>query len=285
MQPKLLDIEQEVENGRQILFCNANTVKFEKRDDGLPLNIRGKIRNTTDLETSVKAAGNKILHAVHLRIGEAGHLICVEGHRRTVVARKLKIPLPYILVETDESLDIVAHMLASNVRKAFPNLVIDQNGEIIGGLAYAVCQKLQQGKTPMQVAQLMGYKTDKTVKRLLALYQADFQVKKAVATGRMSLSAFDAIRFESTSQQTAVLEAIEDNNDDDEVTFTKEKLRRASTKLKLENQKTLVTIDEPTTVEQLNTIKNKLAGLLKTEARFGPREKLILEKIKGMIDV
>lgn len=269
----------------QVLFCDPHQVVFEKREDGRFLNVRGKVKDTSCLQSSIVEANNRILNPVQLKLVD-GQLICVDGHRRTIAARKLDIPLPYLLININDGLDSIDHMLVSNVRQNFPPLVLDSDGTIVGGLAHAVAQKVAQGKTPLQIARLMGYKTDRTVKRLIALFKADAKVLRAVASGRMSLKAFDAIRTLTAEKQTAVLETIEETvAPDEEMTYTKDSLRRASKKQSTNTQHTLTVPDEPSVVQQLNQLKHQLQTLLLTQPVLGPREQEILNEIKEIVHV
>ncbi len=270
---------------QQVQYCDPNQVVFEKRPDGHYLNIRGQIRDTSGLQASIVEAGNQILKPVELKIVN-GELTCIDGHRRTIVARKLDIPLPYILVNLVGELDTLDHMLISNVRQNFPYLILDKEGLIIGGLAYAIHQKLQQGKTTIQIARMMGYKTDRTVKLLVDLFKADTHVRKAVAKGNMSLKAFETIRHVPHSKQTAVLAEIESRVDEGaEVKFTKDNLRRAAKKQKSQSQPNLVMSDEQTVIQKLNNVKNQLQTLLMVHTPLGPMEKEILYQIKELTNV
>lgn len=285
MQLKILGQPEPSVDTPCVHYCDPKRVRFEKRADGQFQNIRGRIKDVSGLQASVVEAGNRILQPVQLKMVD-GALVCVEGHRRTIVARNLGIPLPYLLVEVDGQLDTLDWMLVSNVRKNFPPLILDKEGGIIGGLAYAVSQKVQQGKSPLQIGRLMGYKTDKSVRLLIDLYQADVAVRKAVAAGRMSLQAFATIRNTAPAQQTAVMEAIEaEAEDKDSIKFTKDNLRKAAKEKHAQEQPFLLLSDEPTVVEKLNQLKHQLLILLSAQNGLGPREKAILVEIKEIANV
>lgn len=178
-----------------ILYCDPDDIMLEKREDGHLLNPRHRTGDTTDLTLSAQAANGRILMPLLLYRNEAGQLVAGDGQRRIAAARKLGVQVPYIEVEAHPTngavsasgLDSLDIMLVSNVRKEFPPLVLDKAGNIVGGLAYAVRTKVQQGKSTIAIARLMGLKTDRSVKLLLSLFEAPLNVRQAIAAGRMSL--------------------------------------------------------------------------------------------------
>ena len=177
-------------------------------------------------------------------------------------------------------------MLISNVREDFPYLILDKEGNIIGGLAFAINLKLQQGRTTIQIARLMGYKTDRTIRLLVDLYKADVKVRKAVVSGKMTLKSFETIRRLSASEQTAVIEEVESNIDEgEEAKFTKANLRRAANNRTSELQPILVVSDEPSVIQQLNALKNQLQTILLAHGPFGSIEKEILKQIQEIAHV
>ena len=129
-----------------IQYCDPDEIMLEKRADGHLLNPRHRTGDTSDLTLSAQETNGRILMPLLLYRNEAGQLVAGDGQRRIAAARKLKIQVPYIEIEAQPTngavaeggLDSLDVMLASNVRKEFPPLVLDKAGNIVGGLAYAV---------------------------------------------------------------------------------------------------------------------------------------------------
>lgn len=274
-----------------IQYCDPDDIMLEKREDGHLLNPRHRTGDTTDLTLSAQAANGRIILPLLLYRNEAGQLVAGDGQRRIAAARKLGLQVPYIEIEaqptngavSEGGLDSLDIMLVSNVRKEFPPLVLDKEGNIVGGLAYAVRTKAQQGKSTMAIARLMGMKTDRNVKLLLSLFEASLNVRQAIAAGRMSLHAYEGIRHTAQAEQAEVVAAIEAKADDNqEIQITRDKVRREARKVQATKQPTLVTNDEPTIVQQLNEIKAKLEAILATSP-LGLREQYVVDQIKELV--
>lgn len=274
-----------------IQYCDPDDIMLEKREDGHLLNPRHRTGDTTDLTLSAQAANGRIIMPLLLYRNEAGQLVAGDGQRRIAAARKLGLQVPYIEIEaqptngavSEGGLDSLDIMLVSNVRKEFPPLVLDKEGNIVGGLAYAVRTKVQQGKSTMAIACLMGMKTDRNVKLLLSLFEAPLNVRQAIAAGRMSLHAYEGIRHAAQVDQAEVVAAIEAKADDNqEIQITRDKVRRESRKVQATKQPTLVTNDEPTIVQQLNEIKAKLEAIL-AAGPLGLREQYVVDQIKELV--
>ncbi|GIK54582.1 MAG: hypothetical protein HND44_00900 [Chloroflexi bacterium] len=274
-----------------IQYCHPDDIMLEKREDGHLLNPRHRTGDTTDLTLSAQAANGRLIVPLLLYRNEAGQLVAGDGQRRIAAARKLGIQVPYIEIEaqptngavSEGGLDSLDIMLVSNVRQEFPPLVLDREGHIVGGLAYAVRTKTRQGKSTMAIARLMGMKTDRSVKLLLSLFEAPLNVRQAIAAGRMSLHAYEGIRHAAQAEQAEVVAVIEAKAEaDEEIQITRDKVRRAARNVQASRQPTLVTNDEPTIVQQLNEIKARLEAIL-TAGPLGLREQYVVEQIKEML--
>lgn len=274
-----------------IEYCDPDDIILEKREDGHLLNPRHRTGNSTDLTLSAQEANGRIIMPLLLYRNGEGQLVAGDGQRRIAAARKLGIQLPYIEIEaqptngavSEGGLDSLDIMLVSNVRKEFPPLVLDKAGNIIGGLAYAVRTKAQQGKSTMAIARLMGMKTDRTVKLLLSIFEAPLNVRQAIAAGRMSLHAYEGIQHAPQADQVQVLDAIEAKATEGEaVQITRDKVRREARKVQATKQPALITNDEPTIVQQLNEIKARLERLL-AGGSLGLRERYVVDQIKEIL--
>lgn len=274
-----------------IQYCDPDDIILEKREDGHLLNPRHRTGDTTDLTLSAQAANGRIIVPLLLYRNEAGQLVAGDGQRRITAARKLGIQVPYIEIEaqptngaaSEGGLDSLDIMLVSNVRKELPPLVLDKKGNIVGGLAYAVRTKVQQGKSTMSIARLMGMKTDRSVKLLLSLFEAPPNVRQAIAAGRMSLHAYESIHHAPQTDQAEVVAAIEAKAEaDEDIQITRDKVRREARKVQATKQPTLVTNDEPTIVQQLHEIKGKLEAILAT-GPLGLREQYVVDQIKEIL--
>lgn len=274
-----------------IQYCHPDDIILEKRADGRLLNPRGRTGDTTDITLSVQETNRQILVPVLLYRNEAGQLVAGDGQRRIAAARKLGIQVPYIEVEAratngagpegkPDSLDI---MLASNVRKEFPPLILDREGHIVGGLAHAVQMKVQQGKSTMAIARQMGLKSDRTVKLLLSLFKAPVNVRRAMADGRLSLHAYEGLQHASRADQEEVVASIAAKAGSDETSqITRDQVRRETRKLQATRQPGLVVGDEVTLVQQLHEIKAQLEKIL-AAGPLGLREQYVVEQIKEIL--
>lgn len=242
---------------------------------GAPINPRGPIRDTTDLQASIKEAG-RIIEPILVARDADGRLWVRNGHRRVTAARILAIDVPYVVVGDDGRTDALDLMLASNVRQAFPDIVLDKSGAVIGGLARAVADKLAGGaRTRESLARLMGMRPD-VVSAYERLVAAPVDVRRAVAAGRLSITGFARMKHAPADVQQEIVagdEAVP-------VTAVRDGLRRA----RRERQPQLdgATPDEASTVQQLNAIANSLRAILSQP--LGPREKILIKQIHSITE-
>lgn len=240
-------------------------------EDGLPLNPRGPVHNTTDLQSSIREVG--ILNPLSVRESEGGYEL-IDGHRRLTAARALGLSEVPCVVHSGEQ-DALDLMLAANVQQKYPEVVLNKDGEIIGGVARAVAVKLNSGSRTLQsIGELMGISPD-IVSAYQRLHLAPVNVRKAVASGRMSISAFSRIKHAPADLQ----EEIADGEGD----VTIAKVRKAVKDAAEKASPTLPGLDEPVdVVEVLNEVKAKL--VLAKKGGIGPREQFLWDEIKEMVN-
>lgn len=161
-------------------------------DDSGPLNPRGRIGDTTDLQESMRIAGQDRPIEVYA-VGD--RFIVIDGHRRITAARALGWKtIRAVIKETVEQIDPVAalvHMLASNVRENFKP---SQLGRAIQKLALDKRWGLERS------AKLCGLEIDRA-QLLVDLVSAPETVQRRVDAGEMSLSAWKVLRDKPPATQ------------------------------------------------------------------------------------
>lgn len=187
-------------------------------DQGRKVNPRGPIRDTADLQDSIREHG-QIFQPLLVRRDQAGRLFLIDGERRLTAAKIMGLPLvPYAIIEA-EGVNIVDLMLATNLHEQFPEIVIDKAGAVVGGVAFAVAQRLTApGMTIERLARVMGKRPD-LVSAYRQLTVAPVEVREAVARGRLSMSAFARMKHAPAHVQAEIVRAAA--NDDKDVTLDK----------------------------------------------------------------
>jgi len=259
-----------------VKYTAPNTILIKTDEHGRPLNPRGPVRDTTDLQASIKEVG-RILEPLLVERDELGQLWIVSGHRRLTAARILHIDVPYIEIEPtagDDSLDM---MLATGVHQAFPDIVLGKNGVVVGGVAAAVAKKLADGRTRESLARLMGIRPD-VVSAYERLMVAPVEVRKAVANGRLSMSAFARMKHAPAEVQSEIVASASANgNRPVTVNAVRDGLRQA--KQKRQPQLSAVP-EEQTVIARLNGMLADLRGILNQP--LSPRERFLINQIHNL---
>ena len=84
-------------------------------------------------------------------------------------------------------------MLTADMREKQPHVVVDADGEVVGGLCWAFHYELEQGKRQIDIAAARGVTAD-----VIGAYNALFsdlpEMKKAVASGRLAITVYSLIK-------------------------------------------------------------------------------------------
>ena len=161
-----------------------------KHDPETP-NVRDRVKNTTDLQASIAEWG--IQNPLEVRVVD-GEFFLIGGHRRLTAAKALGLEsVPCIVKEIDPD-DVRVLMLISDMQKAFPHIVNDADGQVVGGRALAVYSLAFRGDLKnYQIARMIGIKSD-IVGAYVALVQDCLEVRERVAAGDIDITVYSIIK-------------------------------------------------------------------------------------------
>ena len=172
-------------------------------DNGRPLNPRGDVFETTDLQASIKETGLK--HPIMVRIDDHGRYLLQEGHRRLAACKKLGWQEIPCLIENyspeANPLDDIITMFAGDVTSDYNPV----------SAAIAVKRLVDAGYRLSQIAKAWGKKPD-TVGAYLALLDASPAAADAVESGRMGISVFSRLKSLPPEIQEAVIDRASDDS-------------------------------------------------------------------------
>lgn len=184
---------QSLVKGRKLLSVPINLVI---PDPDRP-NIRGKVVDTTDLQPSVREYG--IIHPIIVRPvpGDPYLFYRIAGERRQVAARAVGLKeIPVIVGEDLEERDVRQIMLASDLHKSEPHIVLGPDGEVIAGKCKAVYEELEDEETEttrQDLADAMGVSSD-IVGAYYVLYTDIPEIQEKVAKEQMFITAYSLIK-------------------------------------------------------------------------------------------
>lgn len=173
------------------VFLNVRAIQVLE-DPDVP-NMRGpEIGDTTELQESIKIRG--VEEPLWVRPGaEPDTYYLIDGHRRLAAARIIKLKEIPILIKSVDADQGVELMLTADMREKQPHVVIDAEGEVVGGLCWAFHYELEQGKRQIDIAAARGVTAD-----VIGAYNSLFsdlpEMKKAVASGRMAITVYSLIK-------------------------------------------------------------------------------------------
>lgn len=261
-------------NHATILMVAPGDISIEVDAEGNPRNPRGPVTDTTDLQASIKEIG-RIVEPLLVYRNPDGTYTVAKGHRRLTAARIMNLAaVPCIVIERDPALNLLDVMLSDFVHQSFPPIVLNGKGGVVGGVAKAVASRLATGDRTMEsLARLMGVRPD-VVSALNQLNYAPLAVKKAVADGRLSLTAFARMKHAPEDVQTRIVE------DEDDVTVSR--VREALREAKAEDAQATGEEEGPPLLEQLNDVLAFLRWAAGTE--LGPREAYVWGQIQEVVN-
>jgi hypothetical protein len=172
-------------------------------------NIRGpNVGSIADLKDSVAIHGIEEPLWVRPRVRDGKraywHLFLLDGRRRLACARALDLhEVPVIIkdVDGDQAIEL---MLAKDMQKKQPPIVIDKEGQVVGGLCWAFHREFNAGKRQIDIAVARGVPSD-TVGAFIALYDDSVDMKKAVANGRVAITVYSLMKHQPTGFKAYIL--------------------------------------------------------------------------------
>jgi ParB family chromosome partitioning protein len=173
------------------------------RVHGERVNPEARLRDTTDLQESIKEVG--LLTPVLVMPNGEGYYI-LSGERRWKACQKLQwTTIPVLVLNTD---DPVMALLAGNVQREFTPL---QQANVCRLLA-------EDGKSQTAIARSLGGKGRAYVEILLKLLEAHPAVQELVESGKMALSTFRTIAWKSQEEQQLVIDKSLTRSEDGRIT-------------------------------------------------------------------
>jgi len=159
-------------------------------------NIRGHIVDTTDLQESIRENG--IMVPLQVRFApEPGYFYRITGNRRQVAARAVGLThVPVVLNENVTEREVRRMMLMSDLHKAEPHIVLNQNDEVIAGKCKAVYDEImdnEYGVSRQDLAASMGVSSD-VIGAYVCLYSDIPEIQHKVARGQMAITVYSLIK-------------------------------------------------------------------------------------------
>ena len=160
-------------------------------------NVRGRVVDTTDIQPSIREHGilQPILVRPHPK--QDGVYYRIAGERRQVAARAVGLKeIPIIIGEDLKESDIRRIMLASDLHKREPHIVLDTEGNVIAGKCKVVHEELaDEGSkiTKQDLADDMGVSSD-IVSAYNELYTDIPEIQEKVAKRQLAITAYSLVK-------------------------------------------------------------------------------------------
>lgn len=183
---------------------------------GEPINPRGPVRDTKDLQQSIAAIGFLIEPLVVRWMPgakETAYLL-VHGHRRLTAVKALgwkTIPC-HVLPHESSPEDDTLYMLAADTNESYPPLY----------LAKAFARLRDAGRTMKEIANAWG-KTPDQVSAHIQLLDAAPPAQAAVMDGRMGMSVFSLVKHLPPTEQAEIIDGAGGNVS---MRYVKERMRQ-----------------------------------------------------------
>lgn len=193
----------------QLIEINVEDIELLRDENGRPLNPRGMVTDTTALQASIREVGLiEPLQVVHDPQTDKWALL--SGHRRLTAIKALGWDTVTVIEkEMELRLDVILDaMLTGAARQDYPAITLNGDGEVNGGLCYAIHSRLQRGPATVESLARTTGASPGTVSALIDLYSAPVELRRAVADGRMSLSAFAMARRMNGEFREELLEKV-----------------------------------------------------------------------------
>jgi len=210
----------------RIEILDPNQIVVQQNEDGRPLNPRHAVRDTTGLQKSIselqrKGAGvdgtGVVQPIIVLEDGDRYYLR--SGHRRLTAVKILGLDrIPAVVETVQGQVSERMLMLLSDNQVAPPTLVLNGNGEIVGGKALAVVEELNEATeddertlTMEDLALVLDERPD-VISAYFQMMFAPPNVQKAIATGRLSVTAFARMKHMPPQFQEEVVESVPEDD-------------------------------------------------------------------------
>lgn len=160
-------------------------------------NVRGQVVNTTDLQESIRENGILVPLQVRLAPDNPGFFYRITGNRRQVAARVVGLEyLPVIVNENVTERDVRRMMLMSDLHKAEPHIVLDNDGEVIAGKCKAVYEEIMDDESTMSrqdLAASMGVSSD-VIGAYVCLHDDIPEIQRKVARKQLPITAYSLVK-------------------------------------------------------------------------------------------
>lgn len=197
-----------------------------------PEAIRPEIGSVADIEPWIKREG--IIFPIEVRRAvEDGKFYVCEGNRRVFVARKIGLETVPAHIRDIDAAGARRIMMASDLRRAQPHVVVrkvDDEEQIVGGLALAIKREKEESEASNQsLADMLGDKiTADTVGAYLQLFDEHMEIVKAVASGKLAITAYSRMKSQPTEVKLAVIGKDKESISANDVRETIKQQRRAA---------------------------------------------------------
>jgi len=168
--------------------------------DGLPINPRGDVQDTTDLQQSISQIGLSTPVLVRPIPERQGFFYLVHGHRRLTAVSRMgqKEVMCNIKKGGDWRTDVLI-MLSAESQQEYPAL----------SLARRVVSLHKSGLSYKEIAEAWGKGNADAVSAYAKLLTAPQQVLDAVMSGRMGVTVFASMKNLPAKEQIEILDAHE----------------------------------------------------------------------------
>lgn len=168
-------------------------------------NIRGPIYNTVTLQRTIEQAPGGIEQALWVRRLEDGRYGIIDGYRRWTAAGVLGIKTLPVVVKDVGPEGVRRLMLLANMSEALPAIVLDKEGNVIGGECEAAFRLVNdEGRKRYEVAEWMGQTAD-VVGAYCMLYQDSVAMKQRVEKGDIAITVYSLLKRQSDAFKAYIL--------------------------------------------------------------------------------
>ena len=175
-------------------------------DPAMPNKIY-RTRSAHDLEASLRNGQEQPLW---VRPAPDGKFYLMDGYRRRHALNSIGAETAFVLVKDATDDEVARFMMISDLKRPQPDVVLNKEGEIIGGRAWSAMQISQRlGLKNYEIADLLTDSTPNIVGAYLALFDESVEVRRAVAEGAMAITTYSLLRRKSDELKQAMIEKAE----------------------------------------------------------------------------
>lgn len=175
----------------------TQSIHIQVDQAGQPINPRGPVTDTTDLQQSIAREG--LIHPIKVKWipgAKQTAYYLIHGERRLVAVKTLGWHEIDAIIQQEKSTpeDDIMQMLAADAAKSYPPLY----------LAKAFARLRDAGKTMKEIADSWG-KTPDQVSAHIQLLDAGPEAQQAVMDGRMGMSVFSLVKHLPPQEQEEII--------------------------------------------------------------------------------